>query len=316
MIKNKKILLTGGAGFFGVHLSQYFIKNNNKVIIFDNFKRNAIKFTQLLDHPHLKIIKGDVLSRKDLLKVKDNYDYIIHMAAIAGVDQVINKPIETIKVNFVGTLNLLEIFEDIKLKRFLEISTSEVFGSYVYKQEEHTNVTLGGAGEARWTYAVSKLASEHLVYSYYKIKKTPAVTLRPFNIYGPYQVGTGAIHEFIERALQNKPIEVHNDGSQIRTWCYISDMIDAIISSLETKEAIGHIFNIGNPVTAITVYNLAKLVKNITGSKSKIVFKRIKYKDVELRIPNIDKAKNILKFNPKIDLEEGIKRTVEWYKKI
>ncbi len=314
MIKGKKILITGGAGFFGVHLSMRLIEDNN-ITIFDNFHRNALKYTNLEKHPHMRVVEGDVVKKEDIEKIKEHYDYIIHAAAIAGVDQVINRPIETMKVNFVGTLNVLEVFQDVEIERFVEISTSEVFGSYVYKQEEHSNVVLGSVGEARWTYAVSKLASEHLVYSFYRTRKMPTVTLRPFNIYGPFQVGTGAIHEFIERALNNQDIEIHNDGSQLRTWCYISDMIDAIILSLEKDSAVGHVFNIGNPVTAITVYNLAKLVKSITGSKSKLVFKSIEYKDVELRIPNINKAKELLGFNPKVDLEEGIKKTVEWYKK-
>ena len=175
---------------------------------------------------------------------------------------------------------------------------------------------MGAVGEARWTYAISKLAGEHLAHSYYKEFGLPVISLRPFNIYGPGQVGEGAIHAFVTRALKNEDILIHGDGDQIRSWCYVDDIVDGILLCLEKREAIGEVFNIGNPKGTITILSLAQKIVDICESKSKIVFVPKSYIDVELRIPRIEKAKKILGYEPKIDLDKGIKRTIEWYKKI
>jgi len=168
-------------------------------------------------------------------------------------------------------------------------------------------------GEARWTYAVSKLATEHLALNYHKQYGLPALSVRPFNIYGPNQVGEGAVHHFIVRALKNEPLVVHNDGSQIRSWCYIDDIVDGILVTLERPEAVGHAFNIGNPRATVTIYNLAALIIRLSGSASSIETVKWDFPDVELRIPNINKAREILGFEPSVDLDDGLLRTIDWY---
>jgi len=170
-------------------------------------------------------------------------------------------------------------------------------------------------GEARWTYAVSKLATEHLAHNYHKQHGLPALSIRPFNIYGPRQVGEGAIHHFIVRALRGEDVVVHNDGSQVRAWCYIDDIVDGILASIEREEAVGHAFNIGNPRSTLTIYNLAREVVRLSSSSSRIVFVPRDQPDVELRIPNIDKARELLDFEPGVDLEEGLLRTISWYRR-
>jgi len=314
-IAGRRIFISGGAGFIGTQLAKRLI-DENEIIVYDNLHRDALRYSDLLQHPNFRLIEGDVLNI-DLLKESiQDVDYIVHLAAIAGVDTVRSMPIETLKINFLGTMNILETAQKIKgLKRLINFSSSEVFGSHVYLAEEHSEVVLGAVGESRWTYAVSKLAAEHLVYNYYKIYNMPCLTIRPFNVYGPYQVGIGAIHEFIRRAIKNETIEIHGDGTQIRAWCYIDDMIDGIILCLEREEAIGHVFNIGNPQTAITILNLAKMIINLAESESEITFTWPDYTDVELRIPSIEKAKKLLGFKPKFDLETGLKLTIEWYRK-
>ncbi|HNU67743.1 MAG TPA: NAD-dependent epimerase/dehydratase family protein [Myxococcota bacterium] len=173
---------------------------------------------------------------------------------------------------------------------------------------------LGAVGEARWTYAVSKLATEHLALNYHKQYGLPALSIRPFNIFGPRQVGEGAIHHFIRRALAGEDVVVHNDGSQIRAWCYIDDIIDALLLVMERPEAVGEAFNIGNPRSTITIYNLAREVIRIAGSRSRIVQKDWPFADVELRIPDISKARRLLGFEPSWNLEDGLERTVDWYR--
>lgn len=315
MLKNKTIVLIGGAGFIGSHLALRFA-DKNKIIIFDNFRRDAITKTGLKNHPNVSFISGNVLDEKNLYASLQSADYIVHLAALAGVSTVLKNPVETIEVNTVGTYLALKVASTIKkIKRFIYFSTSEVFGSFAYKVDEFHNTIQGDIKEARWHYAVSKLAGEHFALAFYEQKKVPIVILRPFNIYGPGQVGEGAIHHFVKNALQNKPLVIHGDGSQIRAWCYIDDMVQAVTLSLIKEKAIGEVFNIGNPQSVLTVLDLAKRIITLSKTKSKLIFKPINYSEVEIRVPSIGKAKTILGFKPLIDLEEGLKKTIHWYGK-
>ena len=150
--------------------------------------------------------------------------------------------------------------------------------------------------------------------TYHRQFQFPAVTVRPFNIYGPRQIGEGAVHHFIVRALRGEPLLIHNDGAQIRAWCYIDDIIDATMLSLTRPQASGHAFNIGNPRSTVTVYNLAELIRRLCGSSSPIQFVRWDHADVELRVPSISKARELLLWEPRFDLEQGLSQTIDWYR--
>ena len=314
-IEGKKIFITGGAGFIGTAIIGRLIKDNH-ITIYDNLWRNALKDSPWQNHKNLHFIKGDVLDYNNLRESIQEQQIVIHLAAIAGIDTVIENHTTTMKVNMIGTYNVLEAALTLeKCERFLDFSTSEVFGTYAYKSEEQEPTTMGAVGEARWTYAVSKLAGEHLTYSYYKEFGLPALSIRPFNIYGPGQVGEGAIHIFIKQALKNDDIQIHGDGNQIRSWCYIDDIVDAVLLCLQKKEAVGNVFNIGNPRGTITILGLAETVMRVCNSKSKIVFVPRTYTDIELRIPSIKRAKELLGYKPKVNLEEGIRRTADWYRR-
>lgn len=315
MTQDKRILLTGGAGFIGTKLCSL-LSDNNEILIYDSLNRNSIKNTNLLDKDNVKLVQGDILDLNHLKSVVDEFkpNIVIHLAAVAGIDTVIKNPVMTMKVNMIGTYNLLEAVREHKLDGFIDFSTSEVFGSYAYKVDEQHTTNLAPVGEARWTYSVSKLAAEHLAHSYYKEYGIPIVTVRPFNIYGAGQVGEGAIHQFVVRAIKNEEIQIHGDGDQIRSWCYIDDFVDGIMLCIENKDAIGHSFNIGNPRGTVTISMLAKLIKRIANSKSEIIYVPKTYVDVELRIPSIEKAKEILGFEPKYDLDEGLEKTIDWYR--
>jgi nucleoside-diphosphate-sugar epimerase len=314
MIQGKRILLTGGAGFIGTALAHRLVEHN-ELVVFDNGHRNSLKDSGLLPHRNIHMIDGDVL---DLTAVRDairGCQIVVHLAAIAGVDTVLRMPVATMKVNILGTYHALEAAAEAGgIERFVDFSTSEVFGSFAYNVREGDVTSLGAVGEARWTYAVSKLATEHLAHNYHRQYGLPTVSIRPFNIYGPGQVGEGAIHRFIVQALKNEPVTIHNDGSQIRAWCYIDDIVDGILDCLDRPEAIGHAFNIGNPRSVVTIYNLARLVISLSASASAIQFVEWNKADVELRIPNIEKARRILGFAPRVDLEDGLTRTIEWYR--
>jgi dTDP-glucose 4,6-dehydratase len=316
ILKNKKIFMTGGAGFIGTALITRLIENND-IIVYDTLQRNALKYTDLLKHPNLTVVQGNVLDRDKLMNAVEDSDVVVHLAAIAGIATVIKSPINTMEVNMIGTYNVLKAIEPRigEIERFIYFSTSEVFGSYAYKVEETHTTNLAPVGEARWTYSVSKLAAEHLVHSYYKEFALPAVTVRPFNIYGPGQVGEGAIHVFVTRALEELEIQIHGEGDQIRSWCYIDDIVQGIMFCLEKDEAIGEVFNIGNPRGTLTIFSLAEKIVQLCKSNSKIIFVPKHYIDVDLRIPSIEKAMNILGFKPEVDLDEGLRRTIEWYRK-
>jgi UDP-glucuronate decarboxylase len=316
-ISGKTIFITGGAGFIGSTLVHRLIAQN-KIVVYDNGHRNALKDSSIWTHPNLFFIHGDVLNYDKLAAAirESNPDLVLHLAAIAGVDTVLRVPARTMKINFIGTLNALEatIAHAPNVKRFVDFSTSEVFGTHVYHAEEMSATTLGTVGEARWTYAVSKLAAEHLVHNYGKETGLPTVSVRPFNVFGPRQLGVGAIHTFVVRALQNLPLEIHGDGNQIRAWCYIDDMIDGILHTLTRPEAVGHVFNIGNPRGTVTINTLAEKIRDLSGSRSPLVYVKKDYVDVELRIPSIEKAIALLNYQPKVDLNEGLSRTISWYR--
>jgi len=313
-IRGKKVLITGGAGFIGSTIAERLIENNH-IVIYDTLHRNSLAQSKIAKHKNLTMIKGDVMDAAKLKKAARGSQVIIHMASIAGVDTVMSMPVKTMEVATIGTYNALKAaVEQGQLERFIDFSTSEVFGSYAFNVKESDTTTLGTVGEARWTYAVSKLCTEHLTLNYYKQFKLPSLAIRPFNIYGPRQVGIGAVHRFIVNALKNEEITIHNDGSQIRSWCYIDDIVDGIMLCLEKKQAVGQTFNIGNPRSTVTIYNLALEIKRLSNSRSKIVFKKKIMQDVELRVPDIEKAKKILGYKPQVDLEEGLVRTIDWYR--
>ncbi len=314
MIQDAHIVITGGAGFIGSSLAARVCKDN-RVTLFDNLHRDAVSGTDLLDHPNVTLVQGDVMDREAMQGALHDADIIVHMASIAGVDTVLKNPTLTMRVALKGTMNALEVAQESgRCRRFVDFSTSEVFGRYAYKVTEGDSTHLGAVGEARWTYAVSKLATEHLALSYHKQYGLPAVGIRPFNIYGPGQVGEGAVHHFITRALRNDPVVVHGDGAQIRSWCYIDDIVDGVVAAIEREEAVGHSFNIGNPRSTLTIYHLARQIVQLASSGSAISFQPIDYTDVELRIPNIQKAADLLGFEPKVNLEEGLLRTIYWYR--
>jgi len=315
MLINKNIFITGGAGFISNRLIKELVDENN-ITIYDNFYRDTISSTPLISHPNVNIIRGSVLDAEHLTDSMAGSDIVIHAAAIAGIDTVIKSPTTTMQVNMIGTANALEAAKINKIKdRFVNFSTSEVFGNYAFKSSEDSTTSVGSVGEARWTYAVSKLAAEHLSFAYHKEYKLPTVTVRPFNVYGEGQTGEGALQIFIKRALEHQDINIYGDGNQIRSWCYVDDFINGLLKCIEHPKAIGESFNIGNAKAVLTTYGLAQTVCRVLDSKSRILFKPPLSADIELRIPSVEKALSILDFEATTQLDEGIVKTAKWLKK-
>ena len=313
-ITGKRIFITGGAGFIGSTLIERLVEGN-RITVYDDLRRNALQGKPFAGHPNLTVVEADVLDLPRLEEAMRDAQIVVHCAAVTGIDTVIQRPTETMRVNLIGTANALEAASRLAgLERFVDFSTSEVFGPSAYRAEESHDTRIGAVGEARWTYAVSKLAAEHLTRAYHQERGMPAATVRPFNIYGPGQVGEGAIKAFVTRALRGDDLLIHGDGNQIRAWCYIDDLIDGLLLVMSHPAAVGESFNIGNARAVITVYGLAQTVVRVLGSQSAIRFEDREYADVELRVPSVRKAKDVLGFEAKIDLEEGIRRTAEHHR--
>jgi UDP-glucose 4-epimerase len=314
-LQGKRILITGGAGFIGTTLARRLV-GANEVLALDNLHRDALSGTELAEHPSFSFRQGDVLDADVVTELARGATHIVHCAAIAGVDTVLESPVRTMRVNLIGTYNVLEAALATRetVERVIDFSTSEVFGTYAFKVDETHVTTQGSVGEARWTYAVSKLAGEHMGRAYYDEYAIPMVSVRPFNVFGPGQIGGGAIRAFIEAALDGRDLVIHGDGSQIRAWCYVDDMVEGALLCLEHPGAVGESFNIGNARSAVTIFDLASRIKRLTGCPGEIRFQPLHYTDVELRIPNVDKARQVLGFDAKVELDDGLARTIAWYR--
>lgn len=312
MIVNKKIFITGGAGFIGSMLISR-LADDNEIVVYDNYTRNTLKDSPYANHANVLQIQGDVLDHLALKDAMAGAQMVVHAAAIAGIESTVRNPVTTMRVNMIGAANAMQAAQELGgVERFVDFSTSEVFGSYAFKVAEGQQTVTGAVGEARWTYAVSKLAGEHLAHAYFKQYNLPTVTVRPFNVYGPGQTGEGALSIFVRKALKNENLIIFGDGSQIRAWCYVDDMIEGVLCALEHPRAVGESFNIGNARAVTTIYGLAQTVCRVVGSSSKILFRDALSADIELRIPSIGKAKELIGFEAKVDLDEGLKRTAAW----
>lgn len=314
-VSGKRILITGGAGFIGSSLAAR-LAADNELVLFDlTFANKPLSFTGVKG-PNVKLVEGDILDEKLLAGICGDVDMVIHTAAVLGVSRVCNAARDTLETNYIGTSRLLRALESNKhLERFVYFSTSEVFGINSYRVTEDMPSNIGSSSEARWSYAIAKVAGEHLVRSYYRETGMPGVTVRPFNVFGPRRTGDYALLRFAMSALAGNPLVVHGDGSQIRAWCYIDDFCDAIIAMLERPGAVGEDFNIGNPANTVTVYDLARRVIELAGSPSTIALIENPFPDISIRVPSIAKAQELLGYQPRFDLDTALSNTIEWYRK-
>lgn len=306
------VFITGGAGFIGSTVASR-LADSNRVTLFDNFARDALTGTPLASHPNVQVVKGDVLDGPTVATAMRGHTHVVHCAAIAGIDTVTRSPVTTMRVNMTGSANVLEAANGQSgCQRVVCFSTSEVFGRHAFRVDEQSDTVMGAVGEPRWTYAVSKLAEEHLAIAYHREFGLPTAVVRPFNVYGPGQVGEGAIRNFLQRAIVNEPIRIYGDGTQIRAWCYVDDMVRSVLTCLVHPAAVGESFNIGNARAVATTTGLAETIVRVTGSRSTISFVERDGVDVEIRIPSTHKASERIGFDAEVDLEEGITRTADW----
>lgn len=305
-----RLFLTGGAGFIGSHIVERLAANYG-ITLFDNLHRNAVRELAHL-MPRIRLIDGDVLDRRALADALKGHELVIHLAAIAGTRSVGRDSVLTSKVNFVGTLNCLEAAAEAGARRAIALSTSEVYGRDAVEVSEDQPASIPPADEDdRWAYSASKLAAEHVAMALHRARRIETVVLRPFNVYGPRQVGEGAIHDMVAAAVAGGPIVVKGDGRQIRSWCFVDDFVDAAVAALTRPEAPGHVFNVGNPSATVDSNALAATVSRLAGGV--LVERRpAAGADVERRKPSIERARRLLGFEPKVGLDDGIARTLAW----
>ncbi|WP_457599790.1 UDP-glucuronic acid decarboxylase family protein [Hydrogenivirga sp.] len=308
-----RVLITGAAGFIGSHLCERFLREGHEVIGLDNFLTGSPdNIAHLFGDENFTFFKYDVTN---FIYVEGKLDLILHFACPASPVDYLNHPIHTMKVDSLGTLHTLGLAK-LKGARYVFASTSEIYGNpEVHPQPETYWGNVNPIGP-RSVYDEAKRFSEALTMAYHREHGIDVRIARIFNTYGPrMRVNDGrVVPNFIYQALTGKPITVYGDGSQTRSFCYINDLVEGIYRLAVKENLGGEVFNLGNP-EEYTVLDLAELIKDITGSPSEIVFKERPIDDPDRRRPDITKAKEILEWEPKTPVREGLEKTVEWFRR-
>jgi UDP-glucuronate decarboxylase len=305
----RRILVTGGAGFIGSHLCERVVAEGHEVICVDNFFTGTKdNISHLLDNPYFEVIRHDIC-----FPLFIEVDRIYNLACPASPIHYQFDPVQTTKANVLGAINMLGLAKRLKVRIF-QASTSEVYGNpTVHPQPEtywgHVN-TIG----PRACYDEGKRCAETLFFDYYRQHKVDIKVARIFNTYGPrmHPNDGRVVSNFILQALRGEDITVYGDGVQTRSFCYIDDLIDGIYQFMNAQNGLTGPINLGNP-SEVTILDLARLIIDLTGSKSKIVFKPLPQDDPERRMPDISLAKSKLGWNPKVDLKTGLIRTIEYF---
>ena len=308
-----KYLITGGAGFIGSHLTEKLIARGDQVIVFDNLSTgSANNLSRIKDK--IKFEQGNILDKVVIEKLVADSDYVVHLAAALGVLNIVNKPLESLKTNLQGSEFVLEAADKYK-KPVLIASTSEIYGKNdkVPLNEEDDRI-IGHPLKSRWSYSEAKAVDESLAYFYYLENKLPIRIVRFFNTVGPRQVGHYGmvVPRFVSAALKNEPLSVYGSGDQIRCFCHVDDAVRALLLVMDSEKAVGEVFNVGNN-QQISIMELAKKVIELTGSSStveKIAYEKAYpegFEDMQRRVPDISKIKQVLGWTPEINLEQIIK---------
>jgi UDP-glucose 4-epimerase len=317
-----RVLITGGAGFVGSHLSEVLLERGDEVFVLDNLSTGSIdNIVHLKGQPRFHYTIDSVDNEPVLAELIDRCDVVVHLAAAVGVKLIVEQPVHTIETNVHGTEVVLK-HANKKKKLVLIASTSEVYGkSADVPFREDADLVLGPTVKHRWAYACSKLIDEFLALAYWKERKLPVIIVRLFNTVGPRQTGQYGmvIPNFVRQALAGQPITVFGDGTQSRSFTYVGDVVNAMVALIHEPKAVGQVFNLGNP-GEISIYDLAVRIRTLAGSSSEIV--RIPYdqayeagfEDMPRRVPDIAKARAVVGFNPTVGLDEILNRVIESFR--
>ena len=319
-----RVLITGGAGFVGSHLSEALLERGDEVFILDNLSTGSIdNVVHLKTHPRFHYTIDTVSNEPVLAELIDRCDIVVHLAAAVGVKLIVEQPVHTIETNVHGTEVVLK-HANKKKKLVLIASTSEVYGkSTAVPFREDADLVLGESAKHRWAYACSKLIDEFLALAYWKERKLPVIIVRLFNTVGPRQTGQYGmvIPTFVRQALAGQPITVFGDGTQSRSFTYVGDVVRAMVALINEPRAVGQVFNIGNG-NEITIAELAEKVRKMTGSSSEIV--KVPYEkayeagfeDMPRRVPDISRIRALIGYEPTVELDETLTRVIEHFRQL
>jgi nucleoside-diphosphate-sugar epimerase len=311
----EKILVTGGAGFIGSHLCEYLIGKGYNVVCLDNLLTGSKKnIEELLSDPKFEFIEADVT--KPIGQITNQISYIFHLASPASPIDYQKHPEETLLTNSQGTINVLNLAKDSGAK-VLVASTSEVYGDPLEHPQKETYFGNVNSFGPRSCYDESKRFAESATYVFLHKYDTDARVVRIFNTYGPnMQVNDGrVVSNFINQAIKNEAITIYGDGTQTRSFCYITDLVTGIFKAMFTEGTKGEVFNLGNP-EEYSMNDLAKKIKEMTGSSSEIIRKNLPPDDPKQRRPDISKAERVLNWKPVVSVDEGLQKTIEYYQGI
>jgi UDP-glucose 4-epimerase len=318
-----RVLITGGAGFIGSHLTEAYLARGDEVWILDDLSTGGISnLEHLKGHPGFHYVIDTVMNVPVLAECIDRCDIVLHLAAAVGVRLIVESPVNTIETNIKGTENVL-MLANRKKKKVLIASTSEVYGkSAKVPFREDDDLVLGPTQKGRWSYACSKAIDEFLAIAYWKEKKLPVVIARLFNTVGPRQTGRYGmvIPTFVRQALTGQPITVFGDGRQSRSFTYVSDVVGAVVRLMDSERTVGEVYNIGNG-KEITILELARLVKELTASPSEIVLVPYDrayeegFEDMPRRVPDISKIRKAIGFEPTLGIRSILEKVIEHERK-
>jgi len=310
------ILITGGSGFIGSHLSKFHLAKNDEVIVIDNFVTGSKKnLKSEINNKNLKIIEEDVTNFD--FSNPPSFDIIYDLASPASPKDFINLSIEILKANSLGLMNILDFFIKSNSKTLVFSSTSEVYGDPLEHPQKESYFGHVNPVGLRSCYDEGKRFAEALMMAYFRRYKKDIRIARIFNTYGPYMRKDDGrvISNFVNQAINNQPLTVYGNGAQTRSLCYVLDMVEGLYSLASAKNLSGEIINIGNP-NEKTILEIADIIKKLTKSQSEIVFKSIGQDDPKKRCPDITKAKKLLNWQPKVNLEKGLIKTIEYFKNL
>ena len=316
-----RVLITGGAGFIGSHLADAYLQRGDEVFAIDDLSTGSIEnIRHLKAHPRFHYTIESVHNQPVTAELVDQCDVIFHLAAAVGVKLIVESPVRTIETNVHGTEVVLSLANK-KKKKVLIASTSEVYGlSTEVPFREDGNLVMGATTKGRWSYACSKAIDEFLALAYWREKKLPTVIVRLFNTVGPRQTGQYGmvIPTFVKQALAGRPITVYGSGKQSRCFCYVGDVVGALMRLMDEQKAVGEVFNVGSN-QEITILDLARKVRELTNSESEIVFVPYDeayeegFEDMPRRVPDISKSNQQIGFAPKIDLAEILRSVIDFH---
>lgn len=321
-MSQQHFLVTGGAGFIGSHLVDQLLDAGHRVTVLDDLSVGKLQnLASRLEASALRFIEGSILDEALVDSLAAEVDAIYHLAAVVGVKYVVEDPLRGMQVNVRGTETVLEAAARYQ-RKVLIVSSSEIYGKPLeLPLREVAPSVLGGTHVPRWSYAVSKLLDEHLAFAYYRQRGLPTVAVRYFNAYGPRLDPRGygsVVARFITQALTGQPLTVYGDGQQTRSFTYVQDTVRGTMAAMETPEAVGQVFNIGN-AQEFTITQVAETIRALVGANSGIVYLPYAqafgedFEDTPRRVPDPQRARTVLGFEAQTPFEEGLRATIRWF---